>query len=131
MQGANVCGWWHWLVCTCHITPAMARCNSLVRMEPTFILHVANRYYVSQAKAFALLSEEGIAKGVRRIVAVTAADANTAISAGEELAGQVAAAEKLPDAELEKALVGLKAAVDVAVSKGLCLAPSAFCVQVV
>jgi len=74
--------------------------------------HLTN---TSQAKAFALLSEEGIAKGVRRIVAVTAADANTAISAGEELAGQVAAAEKLPDAELEKALVGLKAAVDVAV----------------
>jgi hypothetical protein len=56
---------------------------------------------------------------VRRIVAVTAADASSAIKAGEELAAQVAAAEKLPDAELEKALVGFKAAVDVAVREGL------------
>jgi alanyl-tRNA synthetase len=55
-----------------------------------------------QAKAFALLSEEGIAKGVRRIVAVTAADAAAAIAEGEALAQQVEAAAGLPDAELEK-----------------------------
>jgi alanyl-tRNA synthetase len=55
-----------------------------------------------QAKAFALLSEEGIAKGVRRIVAVTAADAAAAIAEGEALAQQVEAAAALPDAELEK-----------------------------
>ncbi len=42
-----------------------------------------------QAKSFALLTEEGIAKGVRRIVAVTAADADAAIAAGNELLAQV------------------------------------------
>lgn len=55
-----------------------------------------------QAKAFALLSEEGIAKGVRRIVAVTADDAAAAIEEGKALAQQVEAAAALPDAELEK-----------------------------
>jgi hypothetical protein len=49
-------------------------------------------------------------------VAVTAADAKAAIAAGQDLLAQVAAAEKLPDAELEAALAGLKTAVDVAVS---------------
>lgn len=57
---------------------------------------------VLQAKAFALLSEEGIAKGVRRIVAVTAADAAAAIAEGEALAKQVEDAAALPDAEFEK-----------------------------
>lgn len=56
----------------------------------------------TQAKAFALLSEEGIAKGVRRIVAVTAADASAAISEGEKLAAEVEKAAALPDAELEQ-----------------------------
>lgn len=55
-----------------------------------------------QAKAFALLSEEGIAKGVRRIVAVTAADAAAAIAEGEKLAAEVEQAAALPDAELEQ-----------------------------
>jgi hypothetical protein len=55
-----------------------------------------------QAKAFALLSEEGIAKGVRRIVAVTASDASAAISEGEKLAAEVEKAAALPDAELEQ-----------------------------
>jgi alanyl-tRNA synthetase len=61
-----------------------------------------------QAKAFALLSEEGIAKGVRRIVAVTAADAAAAIAEGEKLAAEVEQAAALPDAELEQ--VGLAGA---------------------
>ena len=60
------------------------------------------RVFNPQAKAFALLSEEGIAKGVRRIVAVTAADAAAAIAEGEALAQQVEDAVALPDAELEK-----------------------------
>ncbi len=59
-----------------------------------------------QAKAFALLSEEGIAKGVRRIVAVTADDAAAAIAEGENLAAEVEKAAALPDAELEQ--VGLE-----------------------
>eukprot|EP00878_Enallax_costatus_P015464 GHUV01016198.1.p1 GENE.GHUV01016198.1~~GHUV01016198.1.p1 ORF type:complete len:245 (+),score=117.92 GHUV01016198.1:1379-2113(+) len=69
----------------------------------------------AQAKAFALLSEEGIAKGVRRIVAVTADDAAAAIAEGERLARDVEQAAALPDTHLEKALVPLKSAVDVAV----------------
>jgi hypothetical protein len=51
-----------------------------------------------QAGAFALISEEGIAKGVRRIVAFTAADAKAAILEGERLAAEVAEVGKLPDA---------------------------------
>eukprot|EP00878_Enallax_costatus_P013646 GHUV01014269.1.p1 GENE.GHUV01014269.1~~GHUV01014269.1.p1 ORF type:complete len:806 (+),score=287.63 GHUV01014269.1:1306-3723(+) len=56
----------------------------------------------AQAKAFALLSEEGIAKGVRRIVAVTADDAAAAIAEGERLARDVEQAAALPDTHLEK-----------------------------
>lgn len=54
----------------------------------------------AQAKAFALLSEEGIAKGVRRIVAVTASDAAAAIAEGDALTAKVEAAAALPDTEL-------------------------------
>eukprot|EP00879_Flechtneria_rotunda_P019885 GHRR01020901.1.p1 GENE.GHRR01020901.1~~GHRR01020901.1.p1 ORF type:complete len:887 (+),score=336.05 GHRR01020901.1:277-2937(+) len=69
----------------------------------------------AEARAFALLSEEGIAKGVRRIVAVTADDAAAAIAEGEAFMQHVEAAAALPDAELDKALTPLKAAVDTAV----------------
>ena len=53
-----------------------------------------------QARAFALLTEEGIAKGVRRIVAVTGEEAEAAIALGEELAGKVAAAASLAPADM-------------------------------
>eukprot|EP00884_Botryococcus_braunii_P001847 jgi/Botrbrau1/11663/Bobra.168_2s0018.1 len=66
------------------------------------------------AKAFALVSEEGIAKGVRRIVAVTAGDALKAIALAEELKAKVEAARKLPPSELEQATASLKVAVDAA-----------------
>ena len=62
------------------------------------------------AAAFALLSEEGVAKGIRRIVAVTGAPAVEAISRGEALLRDIAAAEALPDASLEAALPPLKVA---------------------
>lgn len=48
------------------------------------------------------MSEEGIAKGVRRIVAVTADDAAAAIAEGDKLVDQVEKAAALPDAELEQ-----------------------------
>lgn len=48
------------------------------------------------------MSEEGIAKGVRRIVAVTADDAAAAIAEGDKLLDQVEKAAALPDAELEQ-----------------------------
>ncbi|KIZ04229.1 alanyl-tRNA synthetase [Monoraphidium neglectum] len=71
----------------------------------------------AEAGAFALISEEGIAKGVRRIVAFTAADAKAAILEGERLAAEVAEVGKLPDAspDFERRVNELKGLVDVAV----------------
>lgn len=76
---------------------------------------------LGQAGAFALISEEGIAKGVRRIVAVTGPEAAKAIQEGEALSAQVAAAAALTDtAALEKAINAVKQAIDGAViSAGL------------
>jgi alanyl-tRNA synthetase len=54
-----------------------------------------------EAEAFCLLSEEGIAKGIRRIVFVTREDAKKALASAEEYAGKLKAAETLTDAELE------------------------------
>jgi len=75
--------------------------------------HLAN---LAQAAAFVLISEEGIAKGIRRIVGVTGPDAVKAIKEGETLSAQVAAAGALTDvAELERAINATKQAVDAAV----------------
>lgn len=63
---------------------------------------------VLEAKAFALMSEEGIAKGVRRIVAVTAAEATAAIAEGERLMSEVDAVAKLSGEQQEKAASTLK-----------------------
>ena len=54
------------------------------------------------------MSEEGIAKGVRRIVAVTAAEATAAIAEGERLAGEVEAVAKLDGEQQDKAVSTLK-----------------------
>lgn len=64
------------------------------------------------AAAFALLAEEGIAKGIRRIVAVTGADAEAAIAAAAELDARVAAARARPPAEVSAEATALKIAVD-------------------
>lgn len=61
-----------------------------------------------QAEAFALLSEEGIAKGVRRIVAVTRGEAARAIAEGDRLAAELRAIGALPDEQLEKASKAFK-----------------------
>mmetsp|Transcript_36663 Transcript_36663/g.81584 ORF Transcript_36663/g.81584 Transcript_36663/m.81584 type:complete len:1184 (-) Transcript_36663:438-3989(-) len=74
--------------------------------------HLSN---TSQARAFALISEEGIAKGIRRIVAYTGEEAEKAIAEGQRLAAEVAAAKALPDAQLEKAVATIKPVVDTAV----------------
>jgi len=63
----------------------------------------------AEAKAFALLSEEGIAKGIRRVVAVTAGEAQEAIAAGELLTERIVIAGRLPPLQLEKELGALKA----------------------
>ena len=63
--------------------------------------HITN---TKEAKAFVLLQEEGIAKGIRRITAVTMTDAENAIKAGEEIAAKVKAAGNLKGLELEDAI---------------------------
>ncbi|GLC41498.1 hypothetical protein PLESTB_001005000 [Pleodorina starrii] len=74
--------------------------------------HLCN---TAEAEAFALLSEEGIAKGVRRIVAVTRGDAVRAIEAAAALKAELAGIAALPDEQLEKACKAFKETVDAAV----------------
>ncbi|DBB11178.1 hypothetical protein WJX82_002672 [Trebouxia sp. C0006] len=66
----------------------------------------------TDAGAFALISEEGIAKGIRRIVAVTGEEAAAAIKEGGGLANQLAAAQKLQGQQLETEVVALKQTID-------------------
>jgi alanyl-tRNA synthetase len=74
--------------------------------------HLSN---TAEAEAFALLSEEGIAKGIRRIVGVTGEAARAAIGRASELRGRVAAAGALPASDLDKELAALKPALATAV----------------
>ena len=67
------------------------------------------------AEAFALLSEEATAKGIRRITAVTGAAAKKAIAAGEALLAQAHAAGKLADDAMAKEVAKMKAVVAEAV----------------
>jgi len=60
--------------------------------------HLTN---TKQAEAFALLSEEGIAKGIRRILFVTQEDAKKAIALANEFGEKLKAAEQLKGEELE------------------------------
>ena len=62
--------------------------------------HLSN---TKDAKAFVLLQEEGIAKGIRRITGVTMDDAVAAIKAGEEFQNKVAEAGNLEGIKLEDA----------------------------
>jgi alanyl-tRNA synthetase len=63
--------------------------------------HLSN---TKDAKAFVLLQEEGIAKGIRRITGVTMDDALAAIKTGEEFESKVAEAGKLEGVELDNAV---------------------------
>ncbi|KAJ8747292.1 hypothetical protein K2173_011557 [Erythroxylum novogranatense] len=65
-----------------------------------------------EAKAFALLSEEGIAKGIRRITAVTTDFAFEAIELAQSLDMEVAEASKVEGSLLEKKVASLKGRVD-------------------
>mmetsp|Transcript_4481 Transcript_4481/g.5128 ORF Transcript_4481/g.5128 Transcript_4481/m.5128 type:complete len:975 (-) Transcript_4481:141-3065(-) len=65
--------------------------------------HLTN---TKEAEAFCLLSEEGIAKGIRRIIFVTRDDAKKAITAAEKFGSKLDAASKLDGEKLE-ALVKL------------------------
>tara|TARA_R110000782_G_scaffold13976_5_gene40927 strand:+ start:8738 stop:11647 length:2910 start_codon:yes stop_codon:yes gene_type:complete len=65
-----------------------------------------------QAKAFALTGEEGIAKGIRRVFALTGVPARAAIEAADNLEKDIAALASLPDAELPRAVQEASASID-------------------
>ncbi|PPD68004.1 hypothetical protein GOBAR_DD35119 [Gossypium barbadense] len=71
--------------------------------------HITN---TQEAKAFALLSEEEIAKGVRRITAVTTESALKATELGDLLLQKVDDASKMEVNLLEKKVASLKTSVD-------------------
>lgn len=58
-----------------------------------------------EAEAFALLSEEGTAKGIRRITAVTTNAAFDAIKLADSLEQEVTEASKAEESLLEKVLL--------------------------
>ncbi len=60
--------------------------------------HITN---TKEAQAFVLLQEEGIAKGIRRITAITMGDAIAAKKSGDEFAAKVKAAGELKGLDLE------------------------------
>lgn len=71
--------------------------------------HLSN---TREAEAFALLSEEGIAKGIRRITAVTTGLAYKAFEAACSLEKEVDDASKIEGSLLEKTVASLKCKVD-------------------
>lgn len=74
--------------------------------------HLSN---TSEAGAFAIIQEEGIAKGIRRIVAFTSKKAADAIKAAKELEDKIVAAGSLHGSALEKEVASLKGVVDAAI----------------
>ncbi|XP_010265724.1 PREDICTED: alanine--tRNA ligase-like [Nelumbo nucifera] len=70
--------------------------------------HISN---TREAKAFALLSEEGIAKGVRRITAVTTDCAFKAMELARSLDQEISGAAKIEVSQLEKKVASLKSRV--------------------
>ena len=73
--------------------------------------HVASTAIIGE---FAVLSEEAVAKGVRRVIAVSGDAATAAIQAADALASKIAAAVSTPDAELAKVVQTLGAEIDAA-----------------
>jgi alanyl-tRNA synthetase len=65
-----------------------------------------------QIHHFALVAEEAVAKGVRRIVALTGVPAMAAIQAAENLASRIAAAAKLGEAELSGSVMEIGTEID-------------------
>jgi alanyl-tRNA synthetase len=64
------------------------------------------------AGAFAIVQETGVAKGIRRIEALTGVPAQAALAAAADLDGRISAADRLSDAELSGALSELGAGID-------------------
>jgi hypothetical protein len=80
----------------------------LVSVWDSFLLdnlgtHISN---TREAKAFALLAEEGIAKGIRRITAVTTDRASDAMKMADDFEKQVDEAAKLEGSLLEEVGIG-------------------------
>ncbi|KAK6926203.1 DHHA1 domain [Dillenia turbinata] len=71
--------------------------------------HISN---TREAKAFALLAEESIAKGVRRITAVTAGCAFAALDLASSLEQEIMEASKTEGSLLEKKVASLRSRVD-------------------
>jgi alanyl-tRNA synthetase len=71
--------------------------------------HLTN---TKEAEAFCLLNEEGIAKGIRRILFVTREDAKKALAAADEFGVKLEAASKLQGEELEAAVKSLTVELD-------------------
>ncbi|KAL2329124.1 hypothetical protein Fmac_022551 [Flemingia macrophylla] len=71
--------------------------------------HISN---TREARAFALLSEEGIAKGIRRITAVTTERAYDAMKVANEFEQQVDDAAKLEGSLLEEKVSSLKSNIE-------------------
>ncbi len=65
-----------------------------------------------QIQSFALVGEEAVAKGVRRIVALTGVPAMAAIQAADNLAKRIATAAKLGEAELGAAVIEIGGEID-------------------
>ncbi|MEO1008348.1 MAG: alanine--tRNA ligase [Planctomycetota bacterium] len=66
----------------------------------------------SQAEAFAIVHEEGVAKGIRRVVAVTRDEATQAIEAADGLERDLAETAKLADDQLDAHVTRLGKAID-------------------
>ncbi|KAG6520122.1 hypothetical protein ZIOFF_017154 [Zingiber officinale] len=73
--------------------------------------HISN---TREAKSFALLSEEGIAKGVRRITAVTTECAFKALELASSMSAEISEASKSEGSLLEKKVAALKSKIDAA-----------------
>lgn len=73
-------------------------------IECCIILEIAGTHITNtrEAKAFALLSEEGIAKGIRRVTAVTTECAFDALNVASSLEKEVEDASKAEGSALEK-----------------------------
>ncbi|KAJ4710420.1 Alanine--tRNA ligase [Melia azedarach] len=82
---------------------------SLISAELCGGTHISN---TREAKAFALLSEEGIAKGIRRITAVTTESAFKAMDLACLFEKEIDDASKAEGSLLEKKVASLKSSVD-------------------
>ena len=92
---------------------ANGQISSAVSIEFCGGTHLRN---TSEAGAFAIISEEGIAKGVRRVVAVTGDAAASAKRAGAALEAAATAAEATTGKALVDALSSLKQEIDAVVA---------------